>query len=256
MVFAGNKRNLNTIERAKGLIARSGILAILIFSLFSYPGNILPIKLNFVLLLALTPSQIRPIMTGKAFVNLKHIGVRINLAIFIIVLLVLSYPFFKKWHQAHIDWQTAYYTYQVGAYESSLEDFEKALPLLTNNGTFLVNYGKALSMAEKHKEAVDVLNNAQNYLSNTIVFTAMGDSYKALGQNTKAEESYYHAWHMIPSRFYPKYLLAKLYDETGQRKKALEIASELLNKDIKIQSTAIEEIKNEMKTILKNEGKY
>ena len=73
----------------------------------------------------------------------------------------------------------------------------------------------------------------------------------ALGQNTKSEECYYHAWHMIPGRFYPKYLLAKLFDETGQKKKALDTANELLNKKIKVQSTAIEEIKDEMDNIIK-----
>ena len=56
---------------------------------------------------------------------------------------------------------------------------------------------------------------------------------------------------MNPSRFYPKYLLAKLYDETGQSEKAVFIANELLQKNVKIESTAIEEIKTEMLEIIK-----
>lgn len=56
--------------------------------------------------------------------------------------------------------------------------------------------------------------------------------------------------YMNPSRFYPKYLLAKLYDETGQREKAVTTANELLDKEIKIESTAIEEIKVEMRKII------
>ena len=55
---------------------------------------------------------------------------------------------------------------------------------------------------------------------------------------------------MNPSRFYPKYLLAKLYDEIGQNAKAIEVAKELLKKDIKIESTAILEIREEMKRII------
>jgi hypothetical protein len=55
---------------------------------------------------------------------------------------------------------------------------------------------------------------------------------------------------LSPSRFYPKYLLAKLYDETGQKEKAIQVANELLAKDIKIESTAIEEIKEEMKKLI------
>ena len=48
--------------------------------------------------------------------------------------------------------------------------------------------------------------------------------YKALGNSTEAEQAYFHAWHMAPARFYPLYLLAKLYDETGQQEKAVAMA--------------------------------
>ncbi len=52
--------------------------------------------------------------------------------------------------------------------------------------------------------------------------------------------------------FYPKYLLAKLYSETNQQTKAVQIANELLNKDIKVESVAVEEIKAEMQAIVDN----
>jgi hypothetical protein len=58
---------------------------------------------------------------------------------------------------------------------------------------------------------------------------------------------------MNPSRFYPKYLLAKLYDESGQNEKAVEVAKELLEKDIKIESTAIQEMREEMKKIIEKQ---
>ena len=55
---------------------------------------------------------------------------------------------------------------------------------------------------------------------------------------------------MNPSRFYPKYLLAKLYDETNQREKAIAVAKELLSKEVKVESTAVYEIQTEMNNIL------
>ena len=66
----------------------------------------------------------------------------------------------------------------------------------------------------------------------------LSDSYNATGESKKAEAAYLHAWHMNPSRFYPKYLLAKLYDETGQKEDAVKVAKELLEKEIKVESTA------------------
>jgi hypothetical protein len=59
---------------------------------------------------------------------------------------------------------------------------------------------------------------------------------------------------MVPSRFYPKYLLAKLYDETGQHEKAVTVAKELLSKEIKIESTAVKEIQEEMRKIIEKQG--
>jgi len=124
------------------------------------------------------------------------------------------------------------------------------MPVLLCNGDFLTNYGKALSMAGKHQKAIEVLQQATTYYPNTIVYTALGDSYKETGQIKKAESAYLQAWHMNPSRFYPKYLLAKLYNETGQTEKAVFTATEILQKHVKIKSTAIEEIKEEMLEII------
>ena len=55
---------------------------------------------------------------------------------------------------------------------------------------------------------------------------------------------------MEPNKMYPRYLLVKLYDDLGQRQKVIKTAEGLLNKDIKVESTATEEIKTEMKSIL------
>jgi hypothetical protein len=44
--------------------------------------------------------------------------------------------------------------------------------------------------------------------------------------------------------------LAKLYDESGQVEKAMAVAHDLLNKDVKVQSTAVNEIREEMRKII------
>jgi tetratricopeptide (TPR) repeat protein len=83
-----------------------------------------------------------------------------------------------------------------------------------------------------------------------VLHTCLGNNYKTLGKNTEAEQAYLHAWYMAPARFYPLYLLAKLYDETGQTEKAVAMAKKLLEKEVKIESTAIQEIQEEMRKII------
>jgi hypothetical protein len=58
---------------------------------------------------------------------------------------------------------------------------------------------------------------------------------------------------MSPARFYPLYLLAKLYDESGQKEKAVALAKEVIKKEVKIESTAIKEIREEMRKIMEKQ---
>src|SRR5574344_612008 len=92
------------------------------------------------------------------------------------------------------------------------------------------------------RNPLKILSKAKKHHANSILCTDFGYSQKALKQYTKAEKKYWQASNMPPSKFYPLYLLAKLYDETGQQQNAVEVATLLLKKEIKIESTAISEI--------------
>ncbi|MEN7549833.1 O-antigen ligase family protein [Rapidithrix thailandica] len=228
-------------------LCRAGLLALLVFSCFSYPLEIWPIVANGLVYLAALATWTTPSINVP---NKGLQGIRIAAGLALLCCLPWAGQRVLQQKDAYTTWKHAFQTYQTGAYEACLEDYEKAWPYLQHNGGFLNNYGKALSMAGEHKKAIEVLTQAQNYLSNTITYTALGDSYKALGKHALAEKAYLQAWQMIPSRFYPKYLLAKLYEETNQKQKAREVAKELLEKEVKVESRAINEIKNEMEAIL------
>ena len=244
----------HAITHSTVIISKTLLLSFLIFSMFSYPVQILPVKTGMALALAFLSGSSRKICLGRPANNINR-----QVTIFMSKVLVGSVAlaavyfgagFLEKQTEALKDWKYAFTLYGMGAYEQSIAEYEKALPVLRRNGDFLTNYGKALSMAGKHEEAIKVLQEAAKYYPNTVVYTALGDSYKATGKSKKAETAYLHAWHMNPARFYPKYLLAKLYDETGQKVKAAKVARELLEKEIKVESTAIDEIKAEMQKII------
>jgi O-antigen polymerase len=234
------------------LFAKAGLLSVFIFSLFSYPSQILPVKILVVLLLAVVSGCTYEIINLSPQ-RFEFAGLAIK-GIFISGLLVgLLYLNFAldKLYKGFVDWKRAFSTYQTNAYTASLEDYKKAEIIFHNEGDFLMNYGKALSMAEEHEKAIEILKQAENYLNTTIIQTATGDSYKALGDFENAEEAYLCASHMTPGKFYPKYLLAKLYDEYNQKEKATKMAIEILEKKVKVESKAIEEIKSEMEVIIK-----
>src|SRR5690606_18696401 len=91
------------------------------------------------------------------------------------------------------------------------------------------------------------------YYKDDFWYLTLGEVNKELGNVTEAEIYYNAAATMVPHKLYPKYLLAKLYYASGQGKKAKKTASDILNSDVKVMSTAVEEIRNEMKTILNDQ---
>jgi len=267
-------------------IIRATILSILVFGLFAYPSEILPIKMIGILCLGilsnvqitkkltclevqhetcnLNRSEARSIAKfreseskGAAQLESERSGDRrsqiwnLKLGIFFAILLItiFAYPQISKLKNAHTTWKDAIDLYNYGLYVQCLTSYEKAYPVLKHNGEFLINYGKALSIAGKHAEAVSLLEQAKNYQSNSVLYTALGDSHKALEEYEKAEQHYLQAANMAPGKFYPLYLLAKLYDESGQQHKAIAMANAIMNKEVKVHSIAIEEIREEMKVI-------
>ncbi len=234
---------------------KAGIFSFLVFSFFSYPLEILPISVNLIILLAIN-SEGMNFQKMNVPLKLNLSGNRLKLIRFIpaltaSIVLIISFAPIKYLYSAYYYWDEGYKIYQMGAYKESLDSFEKSYPELRNNGEFLIMYGKALSMAGKDESAKHILEKAKQYQQNTILFNALGDSYKNLKQYRNAEESYLQAYFMIPSRFYSKYLLVKMYAETGQIQKAKKHAREILEKEVKVPSRAIEEIQAEMRAVLK-----
>ena len=252
-LFFEKTGNMDTGNKPYLLAAKMSLLAFAIFGYFSYPTEILPIKLVVTICLAFIAANQKKISLKKTNAVMQAKAVRPLLftvsfaALLFTTLLVLP---LKEKYEIQKKWKQAYLTYQMGLYENSFQEYAELYGALKYDGAYLVNYGKACSMAAEHKQAVKILKRAENFSPNTLVYTALGDSYKALGKIDKAEQAYKKASFILPARFYPRYLLAKLYDGTGQNQKAIHVATKILNKKIKIQSTAIEEIKTEMKEII------
>ena len=139
-----------------------------------------------------------------------------------------------------------------GQLDKGIETYRKAEPILKNNGMFHFYYGSALSMKQEREAAVNELELSVSKSSNPNGFTLLGNNYKELGQFDKAKENYLVAINMIPSKLYSKYLLAKLFIETGNSEEAEKWAKEILATKEKAPTTAAKEIKQEMEAFLKN----
>jgi O-antigen polymerase len=233
--------------------ARAALISVAVFAMTSYPSDILPIKIVAVWALAAIASETSQVKQTKWSNKCQLIlSIFPKVAVLIIAaILMVNMPAFTKRQTAALKtWNQAFTLYGMGAYRQSVDAYVQAWPVLQYNGVFLTNYGKALSMAGRHTEAVEILARAAGTKPGTVVYTSLGDSHKALGQTGESETAYLYAWHMAPARFYPQYLLALLYDETGQYGKAVATARYLLQKEVKVPSKAIDEIREAMHAIL------
>lgn len=225
------------------------LVAVGVFAVFSYPMQILPIKLLLLVALALLANldvfvyQIKWPQSTLLFNTFK-----ISLLIISVICITKGSIYINKLSEGFKTWQFALAPY--GNHETTLKEYRAVYPLFKKDGDFLMNYGKTLSLAKKDTQAIAILQQAKQLLNTTIIQTTLGDAYKGVKDYKKAELAYQKAKNMIPSRFYPLYLLAKLYDKSGNKTKAIVVAKTLLNKEVKIPSTAIKEIHAEMENII------
>lgn len=228
---------------------KASVVSFIVISFFSYPLEVLPTKCALIIGIAIISSNQRSIISSSRvsnyLLNSMYVIIFISVSIF-------SLKFTKNFHKAHWIWRAGYIHYTRGEYVSAIEKYQSIHrnPYLRNSGEFLLQYGKANYMAGKFKEAKSILENAQNKFPNTVLYTSLGDTYKALKEYGKSEEAYCMANNIIPHKFYPKYLLAKMYFETNQLPKALKLANELIEKQAKVESKAVAEIKEEMREMI------
>jgi len=231
------------------LIAKAGLTSVLVFSLFSYPSHILPISIITVIYGAILAGAYQPLFSFSIPFNRISAFLKLSFLLSALYMLVYSGKCLNKLYGAYENWKLALLLQDTEQSEKPLPFFKKAYPLLKNEGTFLISYGKSLNRAGHYKHAITILNKAKNYCDNSVLETTIGDSYKALKRYQPAEKAYLQASWMIPSHFYPQFLLARLYDDWGRKESARRIASELFVKKAKVESPAIREMLIEMKKI-------
>ncbi|NIJ46637.1 O-antigen ligase [Wenyingzhuangia heitensis] len=242
---------LNKENILLGIIVKLVLLSIGVISFFSYPSQILPIKIILVFLLSFLSNEIK--IKYSFSLNKKWVTYRVKSGLFFLGIIIV-YNSFKR--LCILDWSfQCNYRGMVysreGDYELSIKEFEKSFPVLKKDGEFMTNYGRTLFFDKKYDEALSVLKKAKEHQNSSVLEIYLGDCYKSMGKYKESELSYKRALYMVPSRFYPMYLLLVLYRETNNTTKAVLIAKEILNKEIKVPSIAVKEIQEKANEMIK-----
>ena len=116
----------------------------------------------------------------------------------------------------------------------------------------------SLHKAGEWHASIELLEETMKISSDAMVLNIIGKNYQALGQPYLAEGWFIRSTHRLPNRIYPYYLLAKLYAEHPKyfpKEKLGRAVKMVLEKEAKVESTAIKQMREEVKDIMQNNDK-
>lgn len=234
--------------RAKGndicsKAAKTTILAYIFFGLFSYPSKNYPLQAVTIIALAcLLNRQTSTIYklqfrSARQLILCKFCSVLfISLFIFNIVRYHISYTQF----QTILKQPTSDSSKQLRALESTIG----------NDYLFLLNS----CMLEKNIAPADIilikLNKAILLSSSNTLHSMKGDYLIRLARYKEAEQAYWTAHYMAPTRQLARARLAHLYLKIHRVKEAKKMASSILNEKVKVYGFDTYKIHQEMKEII------
>ena len=123
----------------------------------------------------------------------------------------------------------------------------------------LFEQAHSLHKAGEWEDSTELLKELMKKSSDAMILNIIGKNYQALGRYEEAEEWFIRSTHRLPNRIYPYYLLAKLYAECLDifpREKLEWAARMVLEKEAKVQSTAIRQMRKEVKKLLNEKHGY
>ena len=235
---------LCSIFYSRNSILNSSLITFLVFSTFSYPFSVLPLSILFIFLLALdTPISGKLSLTLPVWLQIVGVTVCWGITSY------ATYQILPK-HATYQKWSSSQKIYNANAYTKAVNEYAVLHPKLKHEKNFLFEYGQSLSKSGQYAESNQIFKEYLQYGSDPMAYNCMGNNFKEMGEFSMAENLYLHASQIVPNRHYPVYLLMKLYMETGEAEKAKAMAETLLNKPVKVPSTAIREMQREAKQLI------
>ena len=244
LIYMGIKR--------KSIAETGGLISLLIFASMSYPFNLLPFLIILVFFMALILVQKQPLKTNhfteKSFI-LPRKAVFTGLTLSTVVLFGTIYQRIPIYN-AYKEWNNLKMAGSPNAYPEMMNDYKKISPYLSDQTPFLFEYAQCLSKAGEYQKSNRILEQSVKISCDPMLYNIIGKNYQSLKKFKFAEDNFIMASHIIPSRIYPYYLLANLYAEKGDRVNAIRMAKIVLETDPKVESTAVNEMREKMREII------
>lgn len=238
--------------RNKGKSLGIGLLCLLIFSMFSYPFELLPYQVIFVLIAAYAA-------TGKADctkqarwrVYYRSYLAPIALSSVVFLFSIFTHTQMKERMEAESDYQL-----MAGvSHAAFIDDYYKLLPLLNTNEHFLFEFAKVLADNSRYNDSNAMLRMGTLVSCDPMFYIIQGNNYRDMGFFPYAERAYKRAFAMMPNRLYPLYKLMFLYEQWGQKDLMEQMAQRVAYYKEKVTSPATRDMKKKAWNIIYDNNK-
>jgi tetratricopeptide (TPR) repeat protein len=249
IIYMGIKR--------KAIAETGGLISLLVFASMSYPFNLLPFLIVLVFLMALILTQKQAVRVKGFTEKSVVLHWQAVLFLFIAAVIILSATLYQRYptYNAYKEWNNLKMMGNADAYPEMKNDYEKLYPYLSDQTPFLFEYAQCLNKSGEYAKSNQVLAQAIKISCDPMLYNIMGKNYQDLKKYQLAEQNFLLASRIVPSRIYPYYLLANLYAESGNTQQAMFMAQKVLEKEPKVQSTAINEMREKMRGLIKKTNK-
>ncbi len=230
------------------------IIALLIFSITSYPFELLPYKLIFVLIAAWgnsQPTTEAPIDAIQRMIHEPLFSYGRMCCLAMSGILILCGVFLKAEMGKRIDVEQSYHMFSNSGQEAFINDYYELLPLENDNSSFLFDFGKILRSFGRYNDSNAILQKGTLVSNDPMFYVLIGNNYKDMGFYDLSEMSYKKAYSIMPNRLYPLYQLMLLYEKEGKKEEMAGMAKQVMAFKEKVVSPATKEMKEKAREILK-----
>ena len=221
-------------------------LALLVFSFFSYPFSLQPLRIMAVLFVACAAGSIRKEKDNyKIKYKLPHLAI-LSLCVIIISEII---PRVEHKVSTNMNWE------RISGYQSAAfaDDYAEQYNTLIDNPKFLFAYGKMLNSMKRYNDSNAALRDGLKVSTDPMFHVVMGNNYKELEAYKEAEEHYRKAFYMNPNKMYPLYQLLQMYIDVNDTINARQMAQCIVDFNPKIRSKATDDMKKFAKEYLTKE---
>ena len=236
---------LTTGANASSSIWSMTLVSWLVFASFSYPGYSWPMAILLIVALAGLAKTGRPV---------KRWTHKITGIVAIVGSVVLTLIWIWQTQPGIAKWQEALTSYNHKDYRGALAHFQDAYRVLEHEGLFLQQAAKTMQQNENYQGSNGILKWSKDYYNDPFTYSMMGENFTHLQFYDRAEDAYQRSHHMVPHRLWPQYLMVKMLWEMGEKDRSKELARKLVSNTKKIEGKAAEQIIEELRYLLIQQG--